>query len=246
MEWQTLVDYVADEDSAGTSLKAYTDLWFENTGTDDYGFSALPAGYFSGADFHVVGKHGAWWTATDYSSTDATTEEWTIMTPTCIRVRQQEDRALTKVCPGFSVTGDRKRGVKQRLRKATSTNSEKAMSTKHCSTLLSLIFLLGLASCDNSGASPEDGGTSSSGVATCVNTYGTNTVTDCRDGHTYRTVVIGTQTWMAENLAYLPSVNAKADSSYTVAKYYVYNYDDTDTATARASTYYSTYGVLYN
>jgi len=51
---------------------------------------------------------------------------------------------------------------------------------------------------------------------------------------------------MAENLAYLPSVNDATDNSTTVAKYYVYDYDGTVVAEAKASSNYTKYGVLYN
>jgi uncharacterized protein (TIGR02145 family) len=53
---------------------------------------------------------------------------------------------------------------------------------------------------------------------------------------------------MAENLAYLPSVNMVADGSEDAAGsyYYVYGYDGTNVADAKATDNYATYGVLYN
>ncbi|MDD4033074.1 MAG: FISUMP domain-containing protein [Bacteroidales bacterium] len=73
-----------------------------------------------------------------------------------------------------------------------------------------------------------------------------NTFPDIRDGKVYKTVTIGEQVWMAENLAYLPSVVGPATGSYTDPCYYVYDYDGTDVDEAKATTNYQTYGVLYN
>ena len=74
-----------------------------------------------------------------------------------------------------------------------------------------------------------------------------NTFTDSRDGHKYKFVSLGNnQIWMAENLAWLPSVNSYFEGSKTEKRYYVYNYNSNDLAVARANANYAKWGVLYN
>ncbi|MFY9116965.1 MAG: FISUMP domain-containing protein [Bacteroidales bacterium] len=71
-------------------------------------------------------------------------------------------------------------------------------------------------------------------------------LTDQRDGMKYKTVIIGQQEWMAENLRYLPSVHKPSDGNTTGSFYYVFGYEGTDVAKAKNSDNYKTYGVLYN
>jgi uncharacterized protein (TIGR02145 family) len=71
-------------------------------------------------------------------------------------------------------------------------------------------------------------------------------ITDSRDGNVYNTVQIGSQCWMADNLAYLPSVSPSGDESNALPIYYVYDYQGTDVNAAKATINYQTYGVLYN
>ena len=71
-------------------------------------------------------------------------------------------------------------------------------------------------------------------------------IQDSRDSQIYQYKTIGTQVWMTENLAYLPSVVGPGTGSNSTAYYYVYGYDGTDVATAKTTANYTTYGVLYN
>jgi len=69
---------------------------------------------------------------------------------------------------------------------------------------------------------------------------GEGTFTDNRDGREYSLITIGTQIWMAENLAYLPSVGPSSGG------YSVYGYFGSDISKAKSTDNYSDYGVLYN
>jgi uncharacterized protein (TIGR02145 family) len=70
----------------------------------------------------------------------------------------------------------------------------------------------------------------------------TGSFIDARDDHTYNTITISGQTWMAENLAYLPDVCP----SNTDCGYWVYDYQGSVLAEAIATTNYGIYGVLYD
>jgi len=72
------------------------------------------------------------------------------------------------------------------------------------------------------------------------------TFTDSRDGNTYKTVTLNGQTWMAENLKYLPRISEPSVGSRTTSQYYVYDYNGTNISEAKSTDNYNTYGVIYN
>lgn len=65
-------------------------------------------------------------------------------------------------------------------------------------------------------------------------------------GKEYKYKIIGNQTWMIENMAYLPSVSSNDQADFDVAHYYVYGYYGYDIQEAKAHPNYGKYGVLYN
>ncbi|PID95315.1 MAG: hypothetical protein CSA95_00325 [Bacteroidetes bacterium] len=73
-----------------------------------------------------------------------------------------------------------------------------------------------------------------------------NTFVDERDGTLYHFVTIGEQTWMAENLKYLPFVTDSTIISLNDPCCYVYGYGGTSVEEAKTLDTYRDYGVLYN
>lgn len=67
-EWDALVAAVGS--NASTKLKSSTG-WSSGNGTDDYGFSAFPAGRWYSGSFQVLGSNAYFWTATVRFSTNA-------------------------------------------------------------------------------------------------------------------------------------------------------------------------------
>jgi uncharacterized protein (TIGR02145 family) len=79
-EWTILTNFAGGESTAGTKLKA-ANGWYYNideddivdgSGTDNYGFSALPGGAGIGSVYFIhIGSSGNWWSASAQDADDA-------------------------------------------------------------------------------------------------------------------------------------------------------------------------------
>jgi uncharacterized protein (TIGR02145 family) len=66
-EWDFLAANAGGREVCGNKLKAASGWDDDGNGTDDFGFSALPAGYYSGS-FYNLGSYANFWTATENGS----------------------------------------------------------------------------------------------------------------------------------------------------------------------------------
>jgi uncharacterized protein (TIGR02145 family)/uncharacterized repeat protein (TIGR02543 family) len=71
-EWDTLINFVGGESTAGGKLKSVRGWYYNGNGTDNYGFTALPGGNGSSDGyFYSAGNYGIWWSATEINAYDA-------------------------------------------------------------------------------------------------------------------------------------------------------------------------------
>lgn len=64
-EWNSLFSSVGGKSIAGTILKSTSGWRAGGNGTDDYGFAALPAGYYSYDNFYYEGDYANFWCAAE-------------------------------------------------------------------------------------------------------------------------------------------------------------------------------------
>jgi len=181
-EWQTLVDFAGGEKVAGKKLKAKRDWRHFGTGTDDFGFSALPGGIYhalSGGVYLSEGfcpscAFGYWWSSERYVALIMDFHGGDIGYNN-VESSYEDDLSF-----GTLAYCQRKAGEK-----------------KYYSYLRNSFCSIRCLQDDN------------------------KHLVDPRDGKEYKTVKIGEQIWMAENLAY----NAEGSKCYSEKYGRLYNWE---------------------
>ncbi len=226
-EWNTLFNAVGGSSIAGTKLKFMSGWYNSGNGTDDFGFSAPPAGYRHYYGYYNYEGRGAYfWSSTEFNSNGAY----------YMGLYYSYDPADLNIDGknyGFSV-----RCLKDYDDESSSSVKNESSSSVTLSSSSSDISVVEESSSSedssNSSSSDSEKSSSSAGEAASSSssvelncsallegtdgwswdipkecrfnpdiTYGT--MADSRDGQTYKTVKIGEQTWMAENLNYADS-----------------------------------------
>ena len=217
-EWYILFAAVGGQSSSGKALKSTSgwDKWDDNgNGEDTYGFSGLPAGA-SGYDMfqfalfwssveHYTGGYNldAYGMSLYYKSAVASLNRESKSAQFSVRCLKNDDATVPK--SSSSVGSSSSVTPQSSSSKGNGSSSGVTPQSSSSSTRVSSSSSVALATPCKTDSTDS-----------CE--YGT--LTDSRDGQTYKTVEIGNQVWMAENLNYeIDSSFCYNDSAEYCAKY---------------------------
>ncbi|WP_297697900.1 fibrobacter succinogenes major paralogous domain-containing protein [uncultured Fibrobacter sp.] len=177
-EFETLFTAVGGIGTAGEKLKSTNGWNSSGNGTDAYVFSALPAGFRNNNGYYYYeGNVANFWSSTEHGSNDAYD----------MYLDYENDSAnlySKNKFDGFSVRC--LKDYEQNLSSSGATPSSSSVTVQSSSSETSV------------SSSSEKVESSSSKVLEPTE----GSMTDARDSQTYRTVVVGSQIWMAQNLNY--------------------------------------------